>query len=84
MTESSANKLLNGDVCHRTSCGKKSGRNGFAKNQYLFQQQQKYRSREKVRPSPQYHGWMGLGKGRAIGSDIKHKLVSLIEKLQCL
>ncbi|XP_029903296.1 serine palmitoyltransferase 2b [Myripristis murdjan] len=43
MTESSANKLLNGDVCHRSSSGKKSGKNGFVKNHCLFQQPQKYR-----------------------------------------
>ncbi|CDQ72138.1 unnamed protein product [Oncorhynchus mykiss] len=46
MTESSANKLINGDVCHRTANGKKSsGRNGFVKNHCLFQQpqQKKYR-----------------------------------------
>lgn len=54
MTESSANKLLNGDVCHRSSSGKKSGKNGFVKNHCLFQQPQKYRRlREKVRPNRQ-------------------------------
>ncbi|XP_042358952.1 serine palmitoyltransferase 2b [Plectropomus leopardus] len=43
MTESSANKLLNGDACHRTANGKKSGKNGFVKSHCLFQQPQKYR-----------------------------------------
>lgn len=48
MTESSANKLLNGDACHRTSNDKKSSKNGFVKNHCLFQQPQKYRrSRER-------------------------------------
>ncbi|KAK9531045.1 hypothetical protein VZT92_010496 [Zoarces viviparus] len=48
MTESSANKLLNGDSCHRTSNGKKSSKNGFVKNHCLFQQPQKYhRHRER-------------------------------------
>ncbi|XP_060908499.1 serine palmitoyltransferase 2b [Labrus mixtus] len=41
MTESSANKLLNGDARHRTSNGKKSSKNGFVKNHCVFQQ--KYR-----------------------------------------
>ncbi|TNN37072.1 hypothetical protein EYF80_052768 [Liparis tanakae] len=54
MTESSANKLLNGDACHRTSNDKKSGKNGFVKNHCLFQQPQKYRRpRERVRPDRQ-------------------------------
>ncbi|KAF3849603.1 hypothetical protein F7725_019322 [Dissostichus mawsoni] len=43
MTESSANKLLNGDACHRTSNGKRSSKNGFVKNHCVFQQPQKYR-----------------------------------------
>ncbi|XP_049446092.1 serine palmitoyltransferase 2b [Epinephelus fuscoguttatus] len=43
MTESSANKLLNGDGCHRTANGKKPGKNGFVKNHCLFQQTHKYR-----------------------------------------
>ena len=52
MTESSSNKLLNGDACQRSSKDKKSGKNGFVKNHCLFQQPQKYRRpREKVRPS---------------------------------
>ncbi|KAM6965540.1 serine palmitoyltransferase 2b [Aplochiton taeniatus] len=50
MTESSANKLLNGDCCHRTSNGKKSGRNGFVKSHCVFQQPQKYR-----RPRENHH-----------------------------
>ncbi|XP_046877129.1 serine palmitoyltransferase 2b [Hypomesus transpacificus] len=41
MTESSAYKLLNGDACHRTTNGKKSGK-VFVKNRGVFQQQ-KYR-----------------------------------------
>ncbi|KAI1895321.1 hypothetical protein AGOR_G00105100 [Albula goreensis] len=40
MTESSANKPANGDVCHRAINGVKPGRNGFVKNHYLYQQQQ--------------------------------------------
>lgn len=48
MTESSANKLLNGDACHRISNGRK---NGFVKNHCLFQEPRKYRRpRGKVRP----------------------------------
>ncbi|TNM95176.1 hypothetical protein fugu_017935 [Takifugu bimaculatus] len=43
MTESSANKLLNGDVCRRTSSGRKASKNGFVKNHCLFQEPQKYR-----------------------------------------
>ncbi|XP_019746552.1 serine palmitoyltransferase 2b [Hippocampus comes] len=43
MTESSANKLLNGDACRRTSSGQKASKNGFVKNHCLFQQPQKYR-----------------------------------------
>ncbi|XP_040016735.1 serine palmitoyltransferase 2b [Gasterosteus aculeatus] len=43
MTESSANKLLNGEACHRNSNGRKSRKNGFVKNHCLFQQPQKYR-----------------------------------------
>ncbi|CAL8393210.1 serine palmitoyltransferase 2b [Gadus morhua] len=43
MTESSSNKLLNGDACQRSSKDKKSGKNGFVKNHCLFQQPQKYR-----------------------------------------
>ncbi|CAG00104.1 unnamed protein product [Tetraodon nigroviridis] len=51
MTESSANKLLNGDVCRRTSSGRKASKNGFVKNHCLFQEPQKYRRpRGKVRP----------------------------------
>ncbi|XP_042156927.1 serine palmitoyltransferase 2-like [Oncorhynchus tshawytscha] len=52
MTKSSANKLTNGDVFHRTSNGKTSSRrNGFVKNHCLFQQpQQKNR-----RPSENNH-----------------------------
>lgn len=51
MTESSANKLLNGDVCPRTSRGRKASKNGFVKNHCLFQEPQKYRRpRGKVRP----------------------------------
>lgn len=55
MTESSANKLLNGDACHRTSNGRKSSKNGFVKNHCLFQQPQKYRRprERKVRPNRQ-------------------------------
>ncbi|KAJ8411794.1 hypothetical protein AAFF_G00154320 [Aldrovandia affinis] len=40
MTESSANKSANGEVCHRATNGIKPGRNGFVKNHYLYQQQQ--------------------------------------------
>ncbi|KAG9336664.1 hypothetical protein JZ751_003011 [Albula glossodonta] len=40
MTESSANKPANGNVCHRATNGVKPGRNGFVKNHYLYQQQQ--------------------------------------------
>ncbi|XP_008280215.1 serine palmitoyltransferase 2b [Stegastes partitus] len=43
MTESSANKLLNGDACHRTANGRKASKNGFVKNHCLFQQPHKYR-----------------------------------------
>ncbi|XP_036398170.1 serine palmitoyltransferase 2 [Megalops cyprinoides] len=42
MTESSANKTVNGEVCHRATNGIKPGRNGLVKNHYLYQQQQKY------------------------------------------
>lgn len=43
MTESSPNKLINGDACHRTSNGKHIAKNGFVKTHRLFQQPQKYR-----------------------------------------
>uniref|UniRef100_A0A665VZ30 Serine palmitoyltransferase 2-like n=1 Tax=Echeneis naucrates TaxID=173247 RepID=A0A665VZ30_ECHNA len=43
MTESSANKLLNGDACHRTSNGRKPSKKGLVKNHCLFQQPHKYR-----------------------------------------
>ncbi|XP_068199199.1 serine palmitoyltransferase 2b [Antennarius striatus] len=43
MTESSSNKLLNGDGCHRTANGKKSSKNGFVKNHCSFREPQKYR-----------------------------------------
>ncbi|KAG5265348.1 hypothetical protein AALO_G00241320 [Alosa alosa] len=39
MTESSANKPANGEVCHRTTNGVKPCRNGFVKNHYHYQQQ---------------------------------------------
>eukprot|EP00064_Thunnus_orientalis_P011242 superscaffoldBa00001605_g11272 len=51
MTESSANKLLNGDACHRTSSGKKSSKNGIVKNHCLFQQPHKYRRPREKLPS---------------------------------
>ncbi|XP_063039746.1 serine palmitoyltransferase 2 [Engraulis encrasicolus] len=44
MTESSANKPANGEVCHRTTNGVKPCRNGFAKNHYHYQQQQHQKS----------------------------------------
>ncbi|TKS75882.1 Serine palmitoyltransferase 2 [Collichthys lucidus] len=48
MTESSTNKLLNGDACHRTSSGRKSSKNGFVKNHCSLQLPQNYsRPREK-------------------------------------
>ncbi|KAK7907111.1 hypothetical protein WMY93_015723 [Mugilogobius chulae] len=46
MTESSPNKLLNGDICYRTSNGKQMTKNGFVKKTHCFFQQQplkKYR-----------------------------------------
>uniref|UniRef100_A0A669DWN7 Serine palmitoyltransferase, long chain base subunit 2b n=1 Tax=Oreochromis niloticus TaxID=8128 RepID=A0A669DWN7_ORENI len=43
MTESATSKLLNGDICHRTSNGKKASKNGFVKDHSLFEQPQKYR-----------------------------------------
>ncbi|XP_036406007.1 serine palmitoyltransferase 2-like [Megalops cyprinoides] len=43
MTECSANKPANGEVCHRNKNGRKPGKNGYVKNGYhLHQQPQKY------------------------------------------
>ncbi|KAG7461185.1 hypothetical protein MATL_G00207390 [Megalops atlanticus] len=43
MTECSANKPANGEVCHRSKNGRKPGKNGYVKNGYhLHQQPQKY------------------------------------------
>ncbi|MFT7810524.1 serine palmitoyltransferase 2-like [Arapaima gigas] len=42
MTESSANKPANGDACRGAATGKKPGKNGYVKNQYLIQSQHKY------------------------------------------
>ncbi|KAL0969845.1 hypothetical protein UPYG_G00233110 [Umbra pygmaea] len=43
MTESSANNPANGDVCHRTKNGVKSGRNGLVKSHHHYcHQQPKY------------------------------------------
>ncbi|KAM9840658.1 serine palmitoyltransferase 2b [Aulostomus maculatus] len=54
MTESSANKLLNGEACHRSPGTKTQNKNGFVKNQCPFQLQ--YRPpREKNRNVP--HNW---------------------------
>ncbi|XP_051510756.1 serine palmitoyltransferase 2-like isoform X2 [Myxocyprinus asiaticus] len=41
MIQSSDNKILNGETCHRTSQAKKVAGNGFVKNHCLFQQPQK-------------------------------------------
>ncbi|XP_035242106.1 serine palmitoyltransferase 2-like [Anguilla anguilla] len=44
MTKSSANKSVNGEVCHHATNGLKPGKNGFVKNRYFDQKQQhKYR-----------------------------------------
>lgn len=55
MTKSSANKSVNGEVCHHTTNGLKPGKNGFVKNRY-FDQKQQHKCRnpeEKVRPCRQ-------------------------------
>lgn len=66
MTGSSATKLLNGDVCHRTVNGKNASKNGFVKNHCLFQQPRKYHrpgEKEKVRPDVKYRRWENEGGG---------------------
>lgn len=40
MTKSSANKSVNGEVCHHATNGLKPGKNGFVKNRYFDQKQQ--------------------------------------------
>ncbi|KAM8847237.1 serine palmitoyltransferase 2b [Synchiropus picturatus] len=49
MTESSANKLINGggDGCHRTANGKKANKNGFVKSHCLLEHKYR-RPREKI------------------------------------
>ncbi|XP_030636531.1 serine palmitoyltransferase 2 [Chanos chanos] len=48
MTESAANKAVNGEVCHRATNGVKPGRNGFVKNHYHYKQQKNCYAEEKV------------------------------------
>ncbi|KAM6973458.1 serine palmitoyltransferase 2 [Aplochiton taeniatus] len=57
MTESSANKPANGEVCQRAKNGVKPGRNGFVKNHHHFhQRQQTYCYPEEKVQHPSCHG----------------------------
>lgn len=63
MTESSANKPANGQVCHRVKNGVKPGRNGFIKNHHHYHHQQPMYCypEDKVRPKRTVwmeNGWM--------------------------
>ncbi|XP_070972324.1 serine palmitoyltransferase 2 isoform X1 [Oncorhynchus clarkii lewisi] len=62
MTESSANKPANGQVCHRVKNGVKPGRNGFIKNHHHYHHQQPMYCypEDKVQHTP-CNGSSGLG-----------------------
>uniref|UniRef100_A0A3P9A8X4 serine C-palmitoyltransferase n=1 Tax=Esox lucius TaxID=8010 RepID=A0A3P9A8X4_ESOLU len=61
MTESSANKPANGEVCHRPKNGIKPGRNGFVKNHHHYHHQQpKHCYPEDKAQHTSYNGGLGL------------------------